>query len=229
MGLDEMAGSGFKQNRAVKYEKPEKSMAHKANYHYPSGNGSVSSIQKETESKKLIDQPDTIRSYNHPSGPGLSPVRRENKYIVGGRTERKRDVIDLPKTTVAYAKMKAAGTRIDDSVETVTDEPRDFNRLYNSDKDMIGSIENKGKPQKEYTRFIRPSERLKNQSISTEDHAEALGGEREYHYPSGPGFKNPTGWKVSPDAERGYHYPSGKGEKSPIVGKIISGRTARRG
>lgn len=227
MRLDEIANSGFKQNRNVQYEKPPKAGSHAADYHYQSGNGSVSPIQLEKESKTLIDQPSNTRAYHHPSGPGLSPIRSESKYIVGGRTERKRDVIDLPKQTVAYAKMKASGTRIDDPVETVTDEPRDFNRGYNLDKYMIGSIENKGKPQKEYTRFIRPASRLANQSISTKDSQDSISGSREYHYPSGKGFTTETGKSVNPNAQRGYRYPSGKGEVSPIVGKVLAGRSAR--
>lgn len=232
MGLDEMAGGGFKQNRGVKYEKSEKTMAHKANYHYPSGPGVVSSIQNETESKKLIDQPLNTRAYNYQSGDGkemVSPIRKENKYIVGGRTERKRDVLDIDEGQKKVIRDYVKARIIRDVPETITGEMRDFVKDYTKDTDLAGSINNKGTPPKEYSRFIRPAERLKNQSISTKDHAEALGGEREYHYPSGPGFKNPTGGKVSPDAERGYHYPSGKGEKSPIVGKTLPGRTARRG
>lgn len=68
-----------------------------------------------------------------------------------------------------------------------------------------------------------------NRAVKYEKPEKSVAHKANYHYPSGPGFKNPTGGKVSPDAERGYHYPSGKGEKSPIVGKTISGRTARRG
>lgn len=232
MRLDDIAGSGFKQNRNVKYEKPPKAGSHAAVYHYPSGNGSVSPIQMETESKKLIDQPENARTYHYASGDGkemLSPIRKENKYIVGGRTERKREVLDIDEGQKTDIRSYVKARIIKDVPETVTGEMRDFVKEYTKDTDLAGSINNKGTPPKEYSRFIRPSERLKTQSISTKDDAGTQNGNREYHYPSGAGFKNPTGGKVSPDAERGYHYPSGKGEKSPLVGKTISGRTARRG
>lgn len=231
MGLNEIAAQGFKQNRSVKYEKPMKSDEHKASYHYPSGNGSVSPIQNETESKKLIDQPGNTREYSYPSGNGdvkVSSIRRQNKYIVGDRTERGRDKIELSSEVVAGIKRKASETRIKDSAVTVTGEPRDFNRGYNSDKDMVGSIANGSKPQKTYERFIRPPQRLANQKISTSDNKETIDGMREYHYPSGTGFKSSIIGKTDVQAERGYRYPSGKGEKSPISGKVISGRSARR-
>mgnify|MGYP000981729511 CR=1 FL=1 len=232
MRLDEIANSGFKQNRNVKYEKPPKTNVHEDHYHYPSGAGSVSPIQKETESKKLIDQPENFRTYHYASGDGkamLSPIRKENKYIVGGRTERKRDVIDIDEGQKKVIRDYVKARIIRDVPETATGEMRDFVKDYTKDTNLAGSINNNGKAPKEYSRFIRPAERLKNQSVSTNDDAETQNGNREYHYPSGAGFKSPTGGKVSPDAERGYHYPSGKGEKSPLIGKTISGRTARGG
>lgn len=232
MGLDEMAGGGFKENRSTKYEKPPKRGEKAQEYHYQSGKGSVSSIQLETESKTLIDPPPNIRAYTYQSGDGkemVSPIRKENKYIVGGRTERKRDVLDIDEGQKRVIRDYVKARIIRDVPETITGEMRDFVKDYTKDKDLAGSINNNGKAPKEYSRFIRPSERLKNQSISTKDDSGTQTGGREYHYPSGAGFKNPTGGKVSPDAERGYRYPSGKGEKSPIVGKTLPGRTARRG
>lgn len=232
MKLDDMANQKLKDNRSVKYEKPLKTYAHEAKYHYPSGNGSVSPIQTEKESKTLIDQPGNTREYSYPSGTGdtdVSPIRKQNKYIVGGRTERGRDKIELPSDVVAGIKRKAAETRIKDSVETATGEVSDFNRGFNTDKNMTGSIANGSKPQKTYERFSRPPERLANQKISTVDDKTAQDGKREYHYPSGKGFESSVLGKNDQQAIKGYDYPSGKGETSPIVGKVLPGRTARRG
>lgn len=231
MGLNEIAAQGFKQNRSVKYEKPIKTDEHKAKYHYPSGSGSVSPIQMEKESKTLIDQPENTRQYAYASGAEgetTSPIQEQSKYIVGGRTERKRDKIEVSESQRKGIVRRAEMLRIEDENATATGERRDFNREFNTDKYMVGSIENNGKPPKVYERFSRPPQRLGNQKISTSDNKETIDGMREYHYPSGPGSKSSIIGKTDAQAERGYHYPSGKGEKSPIAGKVISGRTARR-
>lgn len=225
MRLDEKANQTVKDNRSVKYEKPIKTDSHAAEYHYPSGNGSVSPIQKMGDS--LIDQPGGTREYHYPSGPGdISPIRRQSKYIVGGRMERMRNKMELNDSVKAGIVLKAKQTRIETELPTATGERRDFNRGFNSDKDNVGSIANSGKQPKVYNRFIRPVERLSNQKI--DEPTGGVDGKREYHYPSGSGKETRTGKYVDPSGGRGYDYPSGPGNTSPIVGKVISGKSGRR-
>jgi len=218
MKLDDKVGQKLKDNRSVKYEKTLKSDAHKAGYHYPSGDGSVSSIQREKESKTLIDQPDNTRSYHYQSGSGkvgeLSPIRKMNKYIVGGRVERKRDVIDIEDYQKDRIKKHASTTIVKALPTTATGERRDFVKEYTKDDTLDGSVNNNGKPPKVYERFIRPAERLGNQKIGTSDDPATVDGKREYHNASG---------KVV-----GGRSVNGHGYASPIVGSVLAGRPARR-